>query len=202
MVFMPSSLESAVRLSSRFMSERFQPDKAIDVIDEAGAARALLPPSRQKRSVTPRDIEQIVAEMAQIPSNKINTDDKVKLRRLEEELQAVIYGQDQAINKIAKAIKLARAGVRDPEKPIGSFLFTGPTGVGKTELSRQLAGIMGIFRFLKHGVALILAFVGVKMLLMDIAHIPVTYSLLIIVVILTSSILLSRLIKQPEPSKP
>ncbi len=143
-VFMPSSLETAARLSSRFMSERFQPDKAIDVVDEAGAARALLTPSQQKKSVTPRDIEQIVAEMAQIPSNKINTDDKEKLRRLEEELQAVIYGQDQAINKIAKAIKLARAGIRDPEKPIGSFLFTGPTGVGKTELSRQLARIMGI----------------------------------------------------------
>ncbi len=137
-------LEAAARLSSRYMNERFLPDKAIDVIDEAGAARALLPKSRRNKTISPRNIEVVVAEMANIPSTKISTDDKEKLRDLEDNLQQVIYGQDEAIHKVAKAIKLSRAGVNDPDKPIGSFLFTGPTGVGKTELSRQLGIALGI----------------------------------------------------------
>ncbi len=139
-----TSLDAAAQLSSRYMNERFLPDKAIDVIDEAGAARALLPQSRQNKTITPRNIEQVVAEMAQIPSTKINSSDKERLRTMEDDLKEVIFGQDEAIHKIAKALKLSRAGVNDPEKPIGSFLFTGPTGVGKTELSKQLAMIMGI----------------------------------------------------------
>ncbi|MCJ8330908.1 MAG: AAA family ATPase, partial [Lentisphaeria bacterium] len=122
----------------------FLPDKAIDVIDEAGAARALLSQSKQSKTITTRHVEQIVSEMAQIPSSKIEKNDKEKLRTLESSLRAVIFGQDEAINRVSKAIKLSRAGVRDPEKPIGSFLFAGPTGVGKTELSKQLGDILNL----------------------------------------------------------
>ncbi|OVE78042.1 ATP-dependent Clp protease ATP-binding subunit ClpA [bacterium F16] len=142
--FNANALETAVTLSSRYMNERFLPDKAIDVIDEAGAARALMSRSKQAKTISSKNVEAVVAEMAQIPSNRINASDKGKLQNLEDSLKKVIFGQDPAINKIAKALKLSRAGINDPEKPIGSFLFTGPTGVGKTELSKQLAELMGI----------------------------------------------------------
>ena len=142
--FIPSALSTAARLSSRYMNDRFLPDKAIDVIDEAGAAWSLLTPSQRKKSITAKDIEQIIADIARIPSAKISTTDKDRLRELADDLKAVIYGQDEAIDRLTRAIKLSRAGMRDPEKPIGSFLFAGPTGVGKTELCKQLARVLGV----------------------------------------------------------
>ena len=138
------SMKQAAKLTSRYLNERFLPDKAIDVIDEAGAARALIEPDKQKKSITRKDVEEIISEMANIPSKTVSASDKLQLQTLEDDLKGVIYGQDEAIEKISKAIKLSRAGVNDPEKPIGSFLFAGPTGVGKTELSKQLASILGI----------------------------------------------------------
>ena len=123
-------------------------DKAIDLIDEAGAAHALHSKSRQKRLITKKDIETVVAEICQVAPVTISTSDKNSLQQLEPRLQAVIYGQDDAISKLSKAIKLARAALHDTDKPVACFLFTGPTGVGKTELSKQLARILGI-RFLR-----------------------------------------------------
>ncbi|MEW6611946.1 MAG: ATP-dependent Clp protease ATP-binding subunit ClpA [Pseudomonadota bacterium] len=138
------ALRAAVELSARHIHDRFLPDKAIDVIDEVGAAMTLLPKSKQKKVIGVRDIEDIVAKIARIPPKAVSSADKENLRNLERDLKFSIFGQDPAIEQLASAIKLARAGLKHPEKPIGSFLFSGPTGVGKTEVSRQLAKILGV----------------------------------------------------------
>jgi len=139
-----SALVAAAELSARHINDRFLPDKAIDVIDEAGAALRLLPPSRQKKTISKTDIQNIVAQMARIPPQSVSTDDKKKLANLERDLKTVVYGQDKAIEALSAAIKMSRSGLGNPDKPIGSFLFSGPTGVGKTELARQMAFIMGV----------------------------------------------------------
>ena len=138
------AVKSAVELSDRYIHDRKLPDKAIDVIDEVGAMQMLLPPSRRKKTITVKEIEAVVATMARIPPKSVSTDDKRVLETLESDLKRVVFGQDLAIEKLASAIKLSRAGLRDPDKPIGNYLFSGPTGVGKTEVARQLALIMGI----------------------------------------------------------
>ena len=138
------ALKSAVELSAKYINDRKLPDKAIDVIDEVGAARMLLPPHRRRTNVTVRDVEEVVAKIARIPPKSVSSDDKKALATLERDLKTVVFGQDGAIEALASAIKLARAGLREPEKPIGSYLFSGPTGVGKTEVARQLALILGI----------------------------------------------------------
>ncbi|MEZ5690534.1 MAG: ATP-dependent Clp protease ATP-binding subunit ClpA [Rickettsiales bacterium] len=138
------AIKAAVELSARFINDRKLPDKAIDVLDEAGAAQMLLPESKRKRSITHREIEDIVAKIARMPSKTVSADDKEVLRNLEKELKLVVFGQDEAIDTLAAAIKMSRAGLRDEEKPIGSYLFTGPTGVGKTEVAQQLAVAMGM----------------------------------------------------------
>ncbi|MFM8356229.1 MAG: AAA family ATPase, partial [Gammaproteobacteria bacterium] len=138
------ALRSAAELASRYITDRFMPDKAIDVIDEAGAAQQLVAPSKRKKTITPQDVEQVVAKIARIPSAQVTTSDKEALRDLDQKLKMVVFGQDAAIDALASAIKLSRAGLKAGEKPIGSFLFAGPTGVGKTEVSRQLANIMGV----------------------------------------------------------
>jgi ATP-dependent Clp protease ATP-binding subunit ClpA len=142
--YTPDAIKSAVELSARYINDRKLPDKAIDVIDEVGAMQMLVPPSRRKKTITTREIEQVIATMARIPPKSVSTDDKKALETLETDLKRVVFGQNDAIEKLASAIKLSRAGLRDPEKPIGNYLFTGPTGVGKTEVARQLASIMGI----------------------------------------------------------
>ncbi len=142
--YTPDSIKSAVELSDRYIHDRKLPDKAIDVIDEVGAMQMLLPPSRRKKTITAKEIEAVVATMARIPPKSVSTDDKRVLASLEQDLKRVVFGQDMAIEKLASAIKLSRAGLRDPDKPIGNYLFSGPTGVGKTEVARQLANIMGI----------------------------------------------------------
>ncbi len=138
------AMRTAAELSDRYINDRHLPDKAIDVIDEAGASQNLLPPSRRKKTVSVSDIEEVVSRMARIPPKTVSTSDKDVLRNLDRDLKMVVYGQDAAIDSLASAIKMARSGLRDPEKPIGSFLFAGPTGVGKTEVTRQLARVMGI----------------------------------------------------------
>jgi ATP-dependent Clp protease ATP-binding subunit ClpA len=138
------ALKTAVELSDRYINDRKLPDKAIDVIDEVGAAQMLLPAHRRRKTVSAKDVEAIVAKIARIPPKSVSKDDRESLKNLETELKAVVYGQDTAIAALASAMKLARAGLREPEKPIGSFLFSGPTGVGKTEAARQLAAIMGV----------------------------------------------------------
>ena len=138
------ALRVAAELSERYITDRFMPDKAIDVIDEAGAAQQLLAPSRRKKTVGAVDVEQVVAKIARIPSNQVTTSDKEALRDLDAKLKLVVFGQEDAINALASAIKLSRAGLKTEGKPIGSFLFAGPTGVGKTEVCRQLAKIMGV----------------------------------------------------------
>ncbi|TCK18287.1 ATP-dependent Clp protease ATP-binding subunit ClpA [Thiogranum longum] len=138
------ALRTAVELSSRYINDRFLPDKAIDVIDEAGASQRLLPPSRRKKTIGVNDIEAIVSKIARIPPKTVSASDKDSLRTLERDLKMVVYGQDEAIETMASAIKMSRSGLGNEEKPIGSFLFAGPTGVGKTEVTRQLAMIMGI----------------------------------------------------------
>jgi ATP-dependent Clp protease ATP-binding subunit ClpA len=138
------ALRSASELASRYITDRFMPDKAIDVIDEAGAAQQLAAPSKRKKSIGPADIEQVVAKIARIPSAQVTTSDKEALRDLDRKLKMVVFGQDEAIDALASVIKLSRAGLKSGEKPIGSFLFAGPTGVGKTEVCRQLANIMGV----------------------------------------------------------
>jgi ATP-dependent Clp protease ATP-binding subunit ClpA len=138
------AIRAAVDLSVRYISDRKLPDKAIDVIDEVGAARMLLPESKRRKTVTVRDVEEIVAKIARIPPKSVSTNDMEVLRTLERDLKTMVFGQDKAIEALASAIKLARAGLREPEKPIGCYLFSGPTGVGKTEVARQLARIMGI----------------------------------------------------------
>ncbi len=138
------AIRVAAELSHRYINERFLPDKAIDVIDEAGASQKLLPPSRRRRIIGVAEIEHVVSKMARIPSKTVSSSDKDVLRNLERDLKLVVFGQDKAIQTLASAIKMARSGLREGEKPIGSFLFAGPTGVGKTEVTRQLARIMGI----------------------------------------------------------
>jgi ATP-dependent Clp protease ATP-binding subunit ClpA len=138
------ALKTAVELAARYINDRKLPDKAIDVIDEAGAAQMLLPPSKRKKTIAVKDVEAVVAKIARIPPKSVSTDDKAALRSLERDLKTMVFGQEKAIAALTSAIKLARAGLREPEKPIGCYLFSGPTGVGKTEVARQLAITMGI----------------------------------------------------------
>ena len=138
------AIRAAVELSAKYINDRKLPDKAIDVIDEVGASRMLLPENKRRKTVTLRDVEEMVAKIARIPPKSVSADDKETLRTLERDLKAMVFGQDKAIEALAAAIKLARAGLREPEKPIGNYLFSGPTGVGKTEVARQLASTMGI----------------------------------------------------------
>ncbi len=138
------AIKAAVELSVRYIGDRKLPDKAIDVIDEVGAARMLLPEAKRRKTVTVRDVEEIVAKIARVPPKSVSTNDMEMLRRLERDLKTMVFGQDKAIEVLASAIKLARAGLREPEKPIGCYLFSGPTGVGKTEVARQLSRILGI----------------------------------------------------------
>ena len=142
--YTPKALRAAAELSSRYINDRHLPDKAIDVIDEAGANQRLQPVSRRKKTISVGDIEQIVAKMARIPPKSVSASDKDTLRTLERDLKLVVFGQDQAIETLGAAIKMSRSGLGNVEKPIGSFLFAGPTGVGKTEVTRQLALTMGI----------------------------------------------------------
>ena len=139
-----TALTSAAELSARYINDRHLPDKAIDVIDEAGAAQKILPKSRQKRVISQHEIEGIVAKIARIPPRSVSTDDIASLKNLDRDLKAVVFGQDQAIDALSAAIKMARSGLGNPQKPIGCFLFSGPTGVGKTEVGRQLAYILGV----------------------------------------------------------
>ena len=138
------SLKAAASLASKHINDRYLPDKAIDVVDEAGARQKLVPASKRKKTINELDIEKIVASIARIPEKTVSTSDKKSLEKLEENLKRVIFGQNEAVESLSSAIKLARAGLRVDEKPVGSFLFSGPTGVGKTEVSKQLAKIMGI----------------------------------------------------------
>jgi len=142
--YTPDAIKTAVELSARYINDRKLPDKAIDVIDEVGAMQMLVPPSRRKKKITAKEIEAVIATMARIPPKSVSSDDKRALENLERDLKHVVFGQDPAVKKLSTAMKLSRAGLRDPDKPIGSFLFSGPTGVGKTEVARQLASIMGI----------------------------------------------------------
>jgi len=138
------AIRTAVELSARYINDRKLPDKAIDVIDEVGAARMLLPENKRRKTVTVKDVEGIVAMIARIPPKSVSKDDRSALKTLERDLKHVVFGQDKAIEDVASAIKLARAGLRDAEKPIGSYLFSGPTGVGKTEVAKQLAHVLGV----------------------------------------------------------
>ncbi len=138
------AIKTAVELSARYMHDRKLPDKAIDVIDEVGASQMLLPESRRKKTVGVKEVEAVISTMARIPPKSVTKTDTEKLENLDKDLKRVVFGQDEAIVALSAAIKLARAGLREPEKPIGSYLFSGPTGVGKTEVARQLASIMGV----------------------------------------------------------
>jgi ATP-dependent Clp protease ATP-binding subunit ClpA len=139
-----NALTTAAELSARYINDRHLPDKAIDVIDEAGAAQRIAPKSKQKKIIGKSEIEEIIAKIARIPPRSVSTDDRSVLANLHRDLKAVVFGQDQAIDALAAAIKMARSGLGNPQKPIGNFLFSGPTGVGKTEVARQLAYCMGI----------------------------------------------------------
>jgi len=139
-----SAIRSAVELAARYINDRKLPDKAIDVIDEVGASRMLVPLARRKKTVTVKDVENVVAKIARIPPKSVSSDDKKVLKFLERDLKSMVYGQDKAIDALAGSIKLARAGLREPQKPIGSYLFSGPTGVGKTEVARQLSMTLGV----------------------------------------------------------
>ena len=138
------AIRTAVELAARYINDRKLPDKAIDVIDEAGAAQHLLPDSKRRKTIGPKEIEAVVAKIARIPPKNVSKDDAEVLRDLEKTLKRVVFGQDKAIEALASAIKLARAGLREPEKPIGNYLFAGPTGVGKTEVAKQLADTLGV----------------------------------------------------------
>lgn len=138
------AIRRAVELAARHLTERRLPDSALDVLDEAGAAQVLLPPQKRKRRIGVAEVEATVARMARIPPKSLSRDDEAVLANLERELKAAVFGQDRAVEEVASAIKLARAGLRDPQKPIGCYLFAGPTGVGKTELARQLAASLGV----------------------------------------------------------
>ena len=139
-----NALTTAAELSARYINDRHLPDKAIDVIDEAGAAQRIAPKAKQKKVIGKTEIEEIIAKIARIPPRSVSTDDRSALANLDRDLKAVVFGQDQAIDALASAIKMARSGLGNPQKPIGNFLFSGPTGVGKTEVARQLAYCMGI----------------------------------------------------------
>ncbi|HEY4069391.1 MAG TPA: AAA family ATPase, partial [Burkholderiaceae bacterium] len=138
------ALQAAAELSAKYINDRHLPDKAIDVIDEAGAAQRILPKSKQKKTITRAEVEDIVAKIARIPPASVSSDDRGKLKTLDRDLNSVVFGQEPAIEALASAIKMARSGLGRPDKPIGSFLFSGPTGVGKTEVAKQLAYILGI----------------------------------------------------------
>ncbi|HEX2761749.1 MAG TPA: AAA family ATPase, partial [Rhizomicrobium sp.] len=138
------AIKAAVDLSAKYINDRKLPDKAIDVIDEVGASQMLLPEHKRRKVIGVKDVEDVIAKMARIPSKSVSKNDTEALRNLEGDLKQVVYGQDKAIHALSSAIKLARAGLRQPEKPIGSYLFSGPTGVGKTEVAKQLAKIMGV----------------------------------------------------------
>ena len=142
--FTHAALKTAAELAGRYINDRKLPDKAIDVIDEAAAAQNLLPPSRRRQVIGTKEIEATIASMARIPSKNVSTDDKTALQTLETDLKRMVFGQDTALSALSSAIKLSRAGLREPEKPIGSYLFSGPTGVGKTEAAKQLSEIMGV----------------------------------------------------------
>jgi ATP-dependent Clp protease ATP-binding subunit ClpA len=142
--FTNDAIKAAVELSARYINDRKLPDKAIDVIDETGASQMLVPENKRKKTITVKEIEVTVATMARIPPKTVSADDEKVLANLEEELKRVVYGQETAITALASSIKLARAGLREPEKPIGSYLFSGPTGVGKTEVAKQLAASLGV----------------------------------------------------------
>jgi ATP-dependent Clp protease ATP-binding subunit ClpA len=139
-----AALQAAAELSAKFINDRHLPDKAIDVIDEAGAAQRILPPSKRKKTIGKAEVEDIVAKIARIPPANVSNDDRSKLQTIERDLKSVVFGQDKAIEVLASAVKMARSGLGKTDKPIGSFLFSGPTGVGKTEAAKQLAYIMGI----------------------------------------------------------
>jgi ATP-dependent Clp protease ATP-binding subunit ClpA len=138
------ALQAAAELSAKFINDRHLPDKAIDVIDEAGAAQRILPKSKQKKTITRNEVEEIVAKIARIPPASVSNDDRSKLKSLDRDLKSVVFGQDPSIEALSAAIKMARSGLGKPDKPIGSFLFSGPTGVGKTEVAKQLAYVLGI----------------------------------------------------------
>jgi ATP-dependent Clp protease ATP-binding subunit ClpA len=138
------AIRTAVELSARYIHDRKLPDKAIDVIDEAGAAQHLVSESKRRKTIGPKEIEAVVAKIARIPPKNVSKDDAEVLRDLEKTLKRVVFGQDKAIEALSSAIKLARAGLREPEKPIGNYLFAGPTGVGKTEVAKQLANTLGV----------------------------------------------------------
>src|SRR5687768_14289988 len=142
--YQPSALSAAAELSARFINDRHLPDKAIDVIDEAGAAQRILPASKRKKIITKHEIEEIIAKITRIPAQTVSTDDRNALKNLDRDLKATVFGQDRAIDALAASIKMARSGLGNPQKPIGCFLFSGPTGVGKTEVARQLAYTMGV----------------------------------------------------------
>jgi ATP-dependent Clp protease ATP-binding subunit ClpA len=142
--FTDQAIKSAVELSARYINDRKLPDKAIDVIDETGASQMLLPANKRRKTVTEKEIEATIATMARIPPKNVSQNDEQVLANLEKELRTVVYGQDTAIDALSSAIKLARAGLREPDKPIGSYLFSGPTGVGKTEVAKQLAKSLGV----------------------------------------------------------
>ena len=139
-----AALQAAAELSAKYINDRHLPDKAIDVIDEAGAAQRILPPSKRKKIISKAEVEEIVAKIARIPPANVSNDDRSKLKTLERDLKNVVFGQDKALDMLASAVKMARSGLGKGDKPIGSFLFSGPTGVGKTEAAKQLAYIMGI----------------------------------------------------------
>ncbi|MFZ2305779.1 MAG: ATP-dependent Clp protease ATP-binding subunit ClpA [Rhodoferax sp.] len=139
-----AALQAAAELSAKYINDRHLPDKAIDVIDEAGAAQRILPPSKRKKTISKAEVEEIVAKIARIPPANVSNDDRGKLKTLERDLKNVVFGQDKALDVLASAVKMARSGLGKGDKPIGSFLFSGPTGVGKTEAAKQLAYIMGV----------------------------------------------------------
>ncbi|WP_299020237.1 ATP-dependent Clp protease ATP-binding subunit ClpA [uncultured Tepidimonas sp.] len=139
-----AALQAAAELSAKYINDRHLPDKAIDVIDEAGAAQRVVPPSKRKKTIGKAEIEEIVAKIARIPPQSVSSDDRSKLQNLERDLKAVVFGQDKALELLASSVKMARSGLGKPDKPIGAFLFSGPTGVGKTEAAKQLAYILGI----------------------------------------------------------
>ncbi len=142
--YAPAALQAAAELSAKYINDRHLPDKAIDVIDEAGAAQRILPKGKQKKTINRAEVEEIVAKIARIPPQSVSSDDRSKLKTLDRDLKSVVFGQDPAIDALAAAIKMARSGLGRPDKPIGSFLFSGPTGVGKTEVAKQLAYILGV----------------------------------------------------------
>jgi ATP-dependent Clp protease ATP-binding subunit ClpA len=139
-----AALQAAAELSAKYINDRHLPDKAIDVIDEAGAAQRILPPSKRKKTISKTEVEEIVAKIARIPPANVSNDDRGKLQSIERDLKSVVFGQDKALEALASAVKMARSGLGKADKPIGAFLFSGPTGVGKTEAAKQLAYIMGI----------------------------------------------------------